>query len=124
MQPSFWRYGPGAVKCLFHNLDDVPDGWASTPAAFYDENENPPPSAYRGVTLDEARNLATISALERALDPKRNPLDHDGDGRKGGSLGAFDRGRQARAEGKPRRPPPRWSGGPAGEAWLAGYDAE
>ena len=52
------RYGPNGEAQVFECADDVPEGWADHPSGPFKK------------------------AKEDA--PKPDPLDHDGDGRKGG----------------------------------------
>jgi len=80
-----------------------PEGWADTPAAF----EGATPAHNGGAAAESApRHPAPEAApVEPAVDSEstrprpapRDPLDHDGDGRKGGSLPKAKRGRPAKA---------------------------
>lgn len=62
-----WRYGPNGEARVFQSAEDVPEGWVDHPSL---------------VRIPPAAPVPSDDAFDAAADP----LDHDGNGEKGGSL--------------------------------------
>jgi hypothetical protein len=80
-----WFYARDGRAEIF--ADGVcPEGWADTPAAFSD-------------MVAEAQIESAATLVAEKPQPAHHPLDHDGDGHKGGSLPGAKRrpGRPAKA---------------------------